>query len=634
MHRMMGLILVWLGILALILVAVSRLPVYTQVQEIPFSGFFAEGGGGAYRSVTLAGQEAEGFYRVPVQGPYGEAIPRFHTVAPPMPELGRILLDWQQAGRLEEFTAGPEPGPQVLWLGALLAAAVLGSLAAKTGRRASQGVLDLGKAQLRSASPTGPRVTFADVAGCAEAKEELREIIDFLEAPTRFVRLGGKIPGGVLLMGPPGTGKTLLARAIAGEAEVPCFAMAGSEFVDRFAGVGAARVRDLFEQGRRNAPCILFLDELDAVGRRREPGLGAGGDERDQTLNQLLVELDGFQGREGVILIAATNRPDVLDPALLRPGRFGRRVVLDPPDRQGRLEILQVHTAGRIPLARDVDLDVLARSTPGCSGAELANLCNEAALLAARREAVEVGMGDFEEARDKVCLGGARSPLALGGADRRQAAYHEAGHATVAACLPGADPLHRVSLVRRGLELGTPLQQPRQDRRADSREQLEGEIAVLLAGQAAEETFCGGSSTGAAQDIERATAIARRMVRACGMSDRLGPLWFGQGERQCFLGRDFSPGRDFSEATARVIDAEVRAIVLRNVRRAQGIILDQREALARLAEALLARGTLDAGAILEILGPPATSPASVRGIPSRIAGPDKSRWPGAPGRSA
>jgi len=620
MQRMLGLILVWIGTLALILVAVSLLPVYVQVREVPFSTFWAEGSAGAYRSVTLTGQEAEGFYKVPVKGAYGEDIQRFHTIAPAMPELGRTLLDWQRTGRLEEFGAGREPTPQVFWLGSLLAAGLLWSLWANPRRGEGRQVLEVGKARVRTAGPAGPRVTFADVAGCGEAKQEMREIVDYLQDPARFVKLGGRLPGGVLLVGPPGTGKTLLARAIAGEAGVPCYAMAGSEFVELYAGVGAARVRDLFEQGRRNAPCILFLDELDAVGRRRDPGPGGGSGERDQTLNQLLVELDGFQDREGVILIAATNRPDVLDPALLRPGRFGRRVMVDRPDLQGRLEILRVHVAGRIPLAPDVELELLARSTPGCNGADLACLCNEAALHAARRGGGRVAMDDFEQARDRVCLGGARRTLDLGPADRRRAAYHEAGHATVAASLPGSDPVHRVSLGARGRDLGATLRLPARDRQADTRERLEGEIAVLMAGRVAEEAFCGGTSTGAAADIERASAVARRMVCVCGMSERLGPVRFGPGEPLPVLGRDLSPGRDYSEATARTIDAEVRAIVLRNVERARAIVLDRREALAGLAEALLARGTLDAGAVRVLLEARATSPATVPDIPSRPAG--------------
>ncbi|HWZ53115.1 MAG TPA: ATP-dependent zinc metalloprotease FtsH, partial [Candidatus Acidoferrales bacterium] len=431
-----------------------------------------------------------------------------------------------------------------------------------------------------------------DVAGIDEPKEELYEIIDFLKDPQKFQKLGGRIPKGVLLVGPPGTGKTLLARAIAGEANVPFFSISGSDFVEMFVGVGASRVRDLFEQGKKNAPCIIFIDEIDAVGRHRGAGLGGGHDEREQTLNALLVEMDGFESNEGVILIAATNRPDVLDPALLRPGRFDRRVVVPRPDVKGREEILRVHTR-KVPLSDDVDLSVIARGTPGFSGADLANLVNESALWAARQNRKLVTMFDFEMSKDKVLMGVERRSMILSDEEKRNTAYHEAGHALVAAKTPGADPLHKVTIIPRGMALGVTMQLPIDDKHTYTKEFLESQLAVLMGGRVAEEMFLHHITTGAGNDIERATEIARQMVCEWGMSP-LGPLTFGKKEEAIFLGREIAQHRDYSEDTAIKIDGEVRTIINNGYDRAKNILETYKDALERVAQALLDREVLDA----------------------------------------
>ena len=439
------------------------------------------------------------------------------------------------------------------------------------------------------------KVTFKDVAGVDEAKEELKEIIEFLREAQKFQKLGGRIPKGVLLVGPPGTGKTLLARAVAGEANVPFFSISGSDFVEMFVGVGASRVRDLFEQGKKNAPCIIFIDEIDAVGRHRGAGLGGGHDEREQTLNQLLVEMDGFESNEGVILMAATNRPDVLDPALLRPGRFDRRVVVNRPDVRGREEILRVHTR-KIPLADDVDLFVLGRGTPGFSGADLANMVNEAALAAARQNRKAVLMYDFELAKDKVLMGVERKSLLLSDEEKRNTAYHEAGHALVAVKLPHSDPLHKVTIIPRGMALGVTMQLPIDDRYTYYKNYLETQIAIMMGGRIAEEIFLNQMSTGAGNDIERATELARKMVCEWGMSD-LGPLTFGKKEEQIFLGREIAQHRDYSEDTAIKIDQEVRKLVNAGYTTAREVISEGRETLERIAQALIEREVLDGSEI-------------------------------------
>jgi cell division protease FtsH len=455
--------------------------------------------------------------------------------------------------------------------------------------------LSFGKSRARLLSMQQKKVTFKDVAGVEEAKEELREIIEFLREAQKFQKLGGRIPKGVLLVGPPGTGKTLLARAVAGEANVPFFSISGSDFVEMFVGVGASRVRDLFEQGKKNAPCIIFIDEIDAVGRHRGAGLGGGHDEREQTLNQLLVEMDGFESNEGVILMAATNRPDVLDPALLRPGRFDRRVVVSRPDVRGREEILRVHTR-KIPLAEDVDLSVLARGTPGFSGADLANMVNEAALAAARQNRKAVLQYDFELAKDKVLMGVERKSLLLTDEEKKNTAYHEAGHALVAAKMPNSDPLHKVTIIPRGMALGVTMQLPTDDRHNYYKNYLETEIAILMGGRIAEELFLNVMSTGAGNDIERATDMARKMVCEWGMSD-LGPMTFGKKEEQIFLGREIAQHRDYSEDTAIKIDQEVRKLVNKGYTTAKELISDNRETLERIARALIEREVLDANEI-------------------------------------
>ncbi|MGE4233162.1 MAG: ATP-dependent zinc metalloprotease FtsH [Bacteriovoracia bacterium] len=463
--------------------------------------------------------------------------------------------------------------------------------------------MSFGKSRARMMSENSNRVTFKDVAGVEEAKEELQEIIAFLKDPKKFTKLGGRIPKGVLLMGPPGTGKTLLARAIAGEAGVPFFSISGSDFVEMFVGVGASRVRDLFETGKKHAPCIIFIDEIDAVGRHRGAGLGGGHDEREQTLNQLLVEMDGFESNEGVILIAATNRPDVLDPALLRPGRFDRRVVVNKPDVKGREQILAVH-ARKTPLSSDVDLGVIARGTPGFSGADLENLVNEAALIAARQDKKYLEMLDFEQAKDKVLMGVERKSMVISEEEKRNTAYHEAGHTLVGKLLPGMDPIHKVTIIPRGMALGVTQTLPREDRLSLTKEKAENTIAFMMGGRLAEELVFGHKTTGAGNDIERATDLSRRMVCEWGMSDILGPLTYGQKEEAIFLGREIAQHRDYSEETARAIDKEVRDIVERNYKRAKQLLSEKMETLHSLAKALLEYEVLDGDEIDFIVNSP------------------------------
>lgn len=467
------------------------------------------------------------------------------------------------------------------------------------GGGGSRGVFSFGKSKAKLSMEGKPKITFADVAGCDEAKEELQEVISFLRDPKKFSRLGGRIPKGTLLLGPPGTGKTLLARAVAGEAEVPFFSMSGADFVEMFVGVGAARVRDLFETGKKHAPCIIFIDEIDAVGRHRGAGLGGGHDEREQTLNQLLVEMDGFEGAEGVILIAATNRPDVLDPALTRPGRFDRQIVVDRPDVRGREGILKVH-AKNIPLSPDVKLETLAKGTPGLAGADLANLVNEAALLAARRDANQVTMDDFENAKDKVMMGTERKSMLIADEEKKQTAYHEAGHVLVAKLTPGTDPVHKVTIIPRGRALGLTHYLPLDEKHNYSRTYLRQTLVHLLGGRVAEKIVFNELSTGAGNDIERATDIARRMVCEWGMSDRMGPIAFGKKQEEIFLGREISQHRDFSERTAQEIDTEVRRIVTDAERIADRILKENLDKLKTLADALLDREILD-GEEIDIL---------------------------------
>jgi cell division protease FtsH len=471
-----------------------------------------------------------------------------------------------------------------------------------------------GKSKAKLLSGDTPKVTFADVAGADEAKEELQEIIEFLKDPQKFTRLGGRLPKGVLLVGPPGTGKTLLARAVAGEAGRPFFSMSGSDFVEMFVGVGASRVRDLFEQGKQHAPCIIFIDEIDAVGRHRGAGLGGGHDEREQTLNQLLVEMDGFEGNDGVILIAATNRPDVLDPALLRPGRFDRQVVVDSPDLRGREEILKVHLR-KVPVADDVDVTVLARGTPGMSGADLANLVNESALLAARREHDRVNRADLEDAKDKVMLGAERKSMVMKEEERRNTAYHEAGHAVCAIKTPGCDPLHKVTIVPRGRALGLAFTLPTEDRYSISRQQLQASLVMTYGGRVAEELTFGHDhvTTGAASDIQKATSLARRYVSQWGLSEAIGPVLVGENEQEIFLGRELGHRREVSEKTAQLVDAEVSRLLNESYERARTTLVENKDLLEAVAEALLERETLTADDIAYLLRgdklPPRKTPA-------------------------
>jgi cell division protease FtsH len=484
-----------------------------------------------------------------------------------------------------------------------------------------------GKSKAKLLAGDTPKITFADVAGADEAKVELQEIIEFLKDPQKFTRLGGRLPKGALLVGPPGTGKTLLAKAVAGEAGRPFFSMSGSDFVEMFVGVGASRVRDLFEQGKSHAPCIIFIDEIDAVGRHRGAGLGGGHDEREQTLNQLLVEMDGFESNDGVILIAATNRPDVLDPALLRPGRFDRQIVVDAPDVRGREGILRVHTR-KIPLGSDVRLEVIAKGTPGMAGADLANLVNEAAVLAARRNKTLVDMQDFEDAKDKVMLGVERRSLVLTEGERKLTAYHEAGHAIVAIKIPGSDPIHKVTIVPRGRALGLTASLPEVDRHNYTKDWLIGSLAMFFGGRVAEEIIFGADkvTTGAGNDIERATGLARRMVTQFGMSERIGPLAVGDKEQEIFLGREFAQRREISERTAQMVDDEVKRLVDEAYARATTIISENRELLDRIADALLERETIDREDLDRLVKnlplakrnlPPADSPAPQASAPTK-----------------
>jgi len=476
--------------------------------------------------------------------------------------------------------------------------------------------MSFGKSRAKLMTEHHNKVTFADVAGIDESRDELEEIISFLKDPKRFTRLGGRIPKGVLLMGPPGTGKTLLARAVAGEAGVPFFSISGSDFVEMFVGVGASRVRDLFEQGKKNAPCIIFIDEIDAVGRHRGAGLGGGHDEREQTLNQLLVEMDGFESNEGVILIAATNRPDVLDPALLRPGRFDRRIVVPRPDLNGRLGILKVHTK-KTPLDLAVDLNQIARGTPGFSGADIENLVNEAALYAARRNKERLAIEDFEYAKDKVLMGTERRSMIISEKEKRTTAIHEAGHALVAKIIPGTDPVHKVTIIPRGKALGLTQQLPQEDRLNISQEFAMNQVAILMGGRIAEEITFGQKTTGAGNDIEVATNLARAMVCEWGMSEKMGPLAFGKKEGEVFLGRELATAQSYSEQTARDIDAEVRKIVTDQYDRAKKVLLENRTMLNRIADALIEYETLDASDIDVLLAggelsrPPPTKPVAV-----------------------
>ena len=591
-----------------------------QEKPINFSEFLSNVDQGNVSEVTINAQEVRGKFKD------GNG---FTTTTPVnYPDMIKALRDKGVNINIRDVTNGSWPLQLLGTWAPLILLAALWFFMIRQMQTGGNKALSFGKSRARLLSMQQKKVTFKDVAGVDEAKEELREIIEFLREAQKFQKLGGRIPKGVLLVGPPGTGKTLLARAVAGDANVPFFSISGSDFVEMFVGVGASRVRDLFEQGKKNAPCIIFIDEIDAVGRHRGAGLGGGHDEREQTLNQLLVEMDGFESNEGVILMAATNRPDVLDPALLRPGRFDRRVVVNRPDVRGREEILRVHTR-KIPLAEDVDLTVLARGTPGFSGADLANMVNEAALSAARQNRKAVLQYDFELAKDKVLMGVERKSMILSDEEKKVTAFHEAGHALLAVKLPHADPVHKVTIIPRGMALGVTMQLPIDDKHNYTKEYLETEIAILMGGRLAEELFLNQMSTGAGNDIERATELARKMVCEWGMSS-LGPLTFGKKEEQIFLGREIAQHRDYSEDTAIKIDLEVRRLVDEGYNRAKSLLSDSREVLTKIANALLEREVLDANEIKMIVDgkelPPIKMPSKDEAV-QQVLKPE----PGRPG---
>ena len=558
----------------------------SKEQEIPFSAFLERVQQGQVNDVSVQGMEVHGHLKGD-----GKDQTQFHTE---VPNNYPNMYDQLNAAKVQTTIKDAQGNlfwPILLQIGPLVLILGIWFFIMRQMQSGGNKAMSFGKSRARLLSMQQKKVTFKDVAGVDEAKEELKEIIEYLREPQRFQKLGGRIPKGVLLVGPPGTGKTLLARAVAGEANVPFFSISGSDFVEMFVGVGASRVRDLFEQGKKNAPCIVFIDEIDAVGRHRGAGLGGGHDEREQTLNQLLVEMDGFESNDGVILVAATNRPDVLDPALLRPGRFDRRVVVGLPDVRGREEVLRVHVK-KVPVADDVNLNVLARGTPGFSGADLANMVNEAALNAARVNRKQVTMYDLEIAKDKVLMGAERKSMLLTDEEKKVTAYHEAGHALVSVLRDHTDPIHKVTIIPRGMALGVTVYLPG-DRHNYTREYLETRLATAYGGRVAEEIFLGQMSTGAGSDIENATDLARRMVCEYGMS-RLGPLTFGKKEEQIFLGREIAQHRDFSEETARQIDQEVRRLIDEAYQSAYSLVDGNQPAMHRIAAALLERETIDA----------------------------------------
>ncbi|CUS34401.1 ATP-dependent zinc metalloprotease FtsH [Candidatus Nitrospira nitrificans] len=587
-----------LGLFLLLLLNLWNMPTRAGVEEqVIFSDFMAKLDKGDVAKVIIRGHHISGVL---------QDNTRLRTYSADYPDFVQALRE--KAVQIEVKPPEESPwyinvlmtwGPFVLFLGLW----VFFMRRMQPGNQA----LSLVKSRARMLTDDRKKVTFSDVAGIDEAKEEVQETVEFLKDPRKFQKLGGRIPKGVLVVGPPGTGKTLLAKAIAGEAGVPFFSISGSDFVEMFVGVGASRVRDMFEQAKKQAPCIIFIDEIDAVGRSRGAGLGGGNDEREQTLNQLLVEMDGFDTTEGVILVAATNRPDVLDPALLRPGRFDRQVVVNPPDLRGRAEILKVHTK-KVPVAANVDLEKIARGTPGFSGADLENLVNEAALWAARQNKTEVGVVDFDMAKDKIVMGPERKSMVLTDEEKRVTAYHEAGHALMAKLLPGTDPVHKVSIVPRGRALGVTMQLPTDDRHNYSKEFVYNTLAILMGGRVAEELVFNQITTGAGNDLERATALARQMVCEWGMSETLGPLVFGRKEESMFLGRSLGTTREVSQDMAREIDREITRLVTENYERAKRVLTEQMPSLQALAEALLEKEVLDASEIDELLVGQPSSP--------------------------
>jgi cell division protease FtsH len=598
-----------------------------QDHTVSLSSFLNDADQGKVSDIVVNGTEVTGHYR--------DGNAQFRTTIPAnYPDMYKTLREHGVAVTIKDQNSNQ-------WVSLLISVAPFALLLGlwffllRQMQSGGNKAMSFGKSRARLLSMQQKKITFKDVAGVDEAKEELKEIIEFLREAQKFQRLGGRIPKGVLLVGPPGTGKTLLARAVAGEANVPFFSISGSDFVEMFVGVGASRVRDLFEQGKKNAPCIIFIDEIDAVGRHRGAGLGGGHDEREQTLNQLLVEMDGFESNDGVILIAATNRPDVLDPALLRPGRFDRRVIVDRPDIKGREEVLRVHSK-KVPMAEDVNLNVLARGTPGFSGADLANMVNEAALTAARFNRKAVHMFDFETAKDKVLMGAERKSMLLTDEEKKVTAYHEAGHVLVAAMRDHSDPLHKVTIIPRGMALGVTMHLPTEDKHTVTKDYLETQLAVFMGGRCAEEIFLKQMTTGAGNDIQRSTAMARAMVCEYGMS-KLGPLTFGKKEQEVFLGRDIGQARDFSDDTAKQIDEEVRILVDAGYRSAYSILDNNHDIMHRMSAALLERETLDAAEIKLIIEgkalPEARSPLSAvdpgpGGDVQKILKPEGNRKPG------
>ncbi len=586
-------ILFWVvvGLFMILLFNLFSVPHHEPEEEVIFSEFMTKLDKGEIERVIIKASHISAVMKDKT---------RIRTYSVEYPELVQVLRD--RGVQIEAKPPDESPwyitflvtwGPFVLFLG-------LWFFLMRQMQMGGNKAMSFGKSRARLLTEERKKVLFSDVAGVDEAKDEVLEIIEFLKDPRKFQKLGGRIPKGVLIVGPPGTGKTLLAKAIAGEANVPFFSISGSDFVEMFVGVGASRVRDLFEQGKKHAPCIIFIDEIDAVGRLRGAGLGGGHDEREQTLNQLLVEMDGFDTTEGVILVAATNRPDVLDPALLRPGRFDRQVVVNRPDLRGRTEILKVHTK-KVPIATNVELEKIARGTPGFSGADLENLVNEAALWAARLNKKEVEVIDFEMAKDKVLMGAERKSLVLSDEEKRTTAYHEAGHALIAKLIPGTDPVHKVTIIPRGRALGVTMQLPVDDRHGYSRGYLLNQLAILMGGRVAEELVLKEMTTGAGNDIERATDLARKMVCEWGMSEKMGPLTFGKQNEQVFLGREMGSQRDFSDQIAMEIDQEVRRLVTENYERAKRLLTENMSSLKRLAEALLEKEVLDGSDIDNIL---------------------------------
>jgi cell division protease FtsH len=594
-------IALWLVIILMMILVFNLFnKTQTSQEKTTYTEFIAALDAGKVTTVTLRGNEIIGKYT---------GGKEFKTYKPEDPSLTQKLLD-------KKIPVTAEPADdKVPWFSMLLSwfplILLVGVWIFFMRQMQSGGgkAMAFGKSRAKLLTEAQGKITFEDVAGVDEAKVELEEIISFLKDPKKFTKLGGRLPKGVLLVGPPGTGKTLLARAIAGEAGVPFFSISGSDFVEMFVGVGASRVRDLFVQGKKNAPCIIFIDEIDAVGRHRGAGLGGGHDEREQTLNQLLVEMDGFESNEGVILISATNRPDVLDPALLRPGRFDRQVVVPRPDVKGREAILKIHSR-KTPLAPSVNLSVIARGTPGFSGADLANVVNEAALLAARKDKNLVEMEDLDDAKDKVLMGVERRSMVISEDEKKNTAYHEAGHTLVAKLIPGTDPVHKVSIIPRGRALGITMQLPTEDKHSYNKETLLNRIAVLMGGRAAEEVIFKTMTTGAGNDIEHATEISRKMVCEWGMSERLGPVSFGKKDEQIFLGREMASAKNYSEATAVEIDEEIRRIVEDNYTRARTLLSDNIDLLHKIALALIEKESLNGADVDEIIGHKAVAPSS------------------------